>query len=265
MHFKRWITAIIAIPALIFIIGPGPLWLFQLMILITSIVGLFEFFSIATSHLPVLIRVFCVVINMIILYLISFGPFFLLPAILSISLIIFFGLFLFVHRDRIPVALDEVGKMVTGFLYITIPLSFFLFIRMHPKGEFWIFYLLIVIFFSDTGAFYCGRSFGKHKLYPSVSPGKTWEGAIGGLLSSILVAYLFTHFFPFTRFGIELLALTLCLSILGQIGDLAESMIKRNRGVKDSGKILPGHGGVLDRIDGLLFSIPALYVFLSWI
>jgi len=156
------------------------------------------------------------------------------------------------------------GKIVFGLLYICLPLGLLIFIDKHPRGNIWIFFLLFVIFMTDTGAFYFGRIFGKHKLYPSVSPGKTWEGAIGGFLSSLLAVLIFSYFFPVYRLNVFIWILAASLSILSQVGDLAESLLKRNHGVKDSGKILPGHGGVLDRIDGLLFAIPALYIFLSW-
>jgi phosphatidate cytidylyltransferase len=136
--------------------------------------------------------------------------------------------------------------------------------RYYPKGSIWIFFLLAVIFASDTGAFYAGKFFGKHKLYEAISPGKTWEGAIGGLLSSLIIAFFFLKIIPLHRLDINILILAASLSVAGQIGDLSESMLKRNYGVKDSGHILPGHGGILDRIDGLLFCIPVLYVYLSF-
>jgi phosphatidate cytidylyltransferase len=139
-----------------------------------------------------------------------------------------------------------------------------LMIHLRHDGKIWIFFLLSVIFASDTGAFYFGKFLGKHKLYAAISPNKTWEGAVGGLLSSIIVALLFLRILKFHQFSLTIVILALALSIAGQTGDLAESMLKRNHGIKDSGKILPGHGGILDRIDGLLFSIPILYVFLTW-
>jgi len=123
-----------------------------------------------------------------------------------------------------------------------------------------------VIFASDTGAFYFGRLFGAHKLYEAISPGKTWEGAVGGLFSSVIAAALFLRLVRLQPLNLEVLILAFVLSVSGQVGDLTESMLKRNHGVKDSGHLLPGHGGILDRIDGLLFAIPILYVYLYlWI
>jgi phosphatidate cytidylyltransferase len=146
--------------------------------------------------------------------------------------------------------------------YICLPLSLLVFIDRHPAGNVWIFFLLAVIFASDTGAFYFGRFFGRHKLYPSVSPGKTWEGAVGGLISSLFIALIF--FRIFAAFGAGILILAGILSIAGQIGDLVESMLKRSCGVKDSGKLLPGHGGFLDRLDGMIFALPVLYIYLTF-
>ena len=124
--------------------------------------------------------------------------------------------------------------------------------------------MLTVIFANDTGAYYAGRLLGKHKLHPSVSPNKTWEGTIGGIALSLIASYLFVFLFPLFKTDLQRIGLTVTIAVLGQIGDLTESMLRRNYGCKDTGKILPGHGGVLDRIDGLLFGIPVLYVYLTW-
>jgi phosphatidate cytidylyltransferase len=132
----------------------------------------------------------------------------------------------------------------------------------YPQGNMWIFFLLSVIFAGDTGAFYSGKLFGKHKLYERISPKKTWEGAVGGLLCSIIAAFWFLRILRIHQFDLAALALVIVLSVTGQIGDFAESMLKRSSGVKDSSQLLPGHGGILDRIDGLLFAVPVLYMYL---
>jgi phosphatidate cytidylyltransferase len=160
---------------------------------------------------------------------------------------------------------SDIGKTVLGPLYVGIPLTMLLHIdRYYPKGGIWIFFLLAVIFASDTGAFYAGKFFGKHKLHEAISPGKTWEGAIGGLICSLMAAFFFMKIIALHRLESDILIIAASLSVAGQLGDLSESMLKRNYGVKDSGHILPGHGGILDRIDGLLFGIPVLYVYLSF-
>ncbi len=120
-------------------------------------------------------------------------------------------------------------------------------------------YFFLVIMGSDTGAYYVGKTFGKHKLVPKVSPNKTWEGFFGGIALSLMFAGLSTFlFFPELPYKISL-PLALAMSIIGVFGDLAESAIKRSTGTKDAANILPGHGGLLDRLDSLLFNAPILY------
>jgi phosphatidate cytidylyltransferase len=160
----------------------------------------------------------------------------------------------------------NIGNAVLGPIYVELPLVMLMHIDMYypGKGNIWIFFLLVVVFANDTGAFYLGKLFGRHKLYEAMSPGKTWEGAIGGGLCSFLAAFWFLRIIPLHPLDLSILGLVLFISIAAPIGDLVESMIKRAHCVKDSGRILPGHGGMLDRIDGLLFSIPGLYLFLYW-
>jgi phosphatidate cytidylyltransferase len=264
MHLKRWLTGIIAIPILIYIVGFGPRWLMYSLILLFSIIGLLEYFRITSPGLPTPIKIVCIIFTFFLFYFIARGPLFMILAVASLWLIIPYSLLLFFYPAQRDHAQEQVGKIVFGLLYICLPLGLLIFIDKHPRGNIWIFFLLFVIFMTDTGAFYFGRIFGKHKLYPSVSPGKTWEGAIGGFLCSLIAVLIFSFFFPVYRLNVSIWVLAASLSILSQVGDLAESLLKRIYGVKDSGKILPGHGGVLDRIDGLLFAIPALYIFLSW-
>lgn len=128
-----------------------------------------------------------------------------------------------------------------------------------------IFYILLVIWATDIGAYMIGRKIGKHKLYPAVSPNKTWEGSIGGILCAVIVAMIYLAIFPNavpSQYSlVTMFILTIIFSICGEIGDLVESAYKRYYGVKDSGNILPGHGGILDRFDSLLFVLPLLHIF----
>jgi phosphatidate cytidylyltransferase len=122
-------------------------------------------------------------------------------------------------------------------------------------------FFFLVIMGSDTGAYYVGKAFGRHKLAPKISPGKTWEGVVGGLLSGLLMAAL-SHFWFFRDLPLRLaLPLAAILTTLGILGDLTESALKRSAGAKDAAKILPGHGGLLDRLDSLLFNAPVIYYF----
>ena len=122
-------------------------------------------------------------------------------------------------------------------------------------------FFFLVIMGSDTGAYYTGRALGRHKLAPRISPGKTWEGAVGGLIASLLMATL-AHFWFFRELDLRAaLPLAAVMNVLGVIGDLTESALKRGAGAKDAAQILPGHGGLLDRLDSLLFNAPLIYYF----
>ncbi|MFC1956848.1 phosphatidate cytidylyltransferase [Chloroflexota bacterium] len=156
---------------------------------------------------------------------------------------------------------------VAGILYIGWLLSHLVALRGLNDGRNWVFLVLFVTWVSDTTAFFIGRRFGRHKLAPATSPGKTWEGTIGGICGGIAMSTLFLAPTPFQLplspgQAVLLGALT---SILGQAGDLFESLFKRNLGVKDSGKLMPGHGGILDRIDSLIFAGIVVYYYAVWV
>lgn len=132
------------------------------------------------------------------------------------------------------------------------------------QGVYWLLFLTAITAFSDTCAYYVGRSLGKSKLYPALSPGKTKAGAVGGIIGGMLGGLVVAAFL-FTGANLAMIALLgMLLSVTGIIGDLIESLCKRVAGVKDSGRILPGHGGVLDRCDSLLLTAPALYYAIYW-
>jgi len=264
MHAKRWLTGIIAIPVLIYIIGPGPRWLFFGLLSIVSVVGLIEFYGMTASELPKFVRWSCYLLTLLLFATFYMRQVLLAPFIIALWAFVPMTFFLLTHPSPNQQFTSDIGKAVLGPIYVGLPLIMLLMIHLRPNGKLWIFFLLSVIFANDTGAFYFGKFLGRHKLYSAISPNKTWEGAIGGLLSSIIVALLFLRILRFHELNLTIMILVLALSITGQIGDLVESMLKRNHGIKDSGKILPGHGGILDRIDALLFSIPILYIFLTW-
>jgi phosphatidate cytidylyltransferase len=264
MHLRRWITALVGLSLLFFLVGPGPRWLLHSFILFLAIAGLIEFYRLTAPRIPNFVRILSYLVTsslFIAFYLrqINLAPFIIL-------MWTFFPLifYLFSHPTPDRQWTDDIGKTALGPIYIGLPLSMLVCIDFYPKGDgkMWIFFLLVVIFASDTGAYYAGRYLGKHKLYEAISPNKTWEGAIGGLLLSLILSNLFLRIFPFQPLNAGIIILVFVLAITGQIGDLVESMLKRNHGAKDSGGILPGHGGILDRIDGLLFAIPVLYVYL---
>lgn len=264
MHLKRWLTGIVAIPFLIYIIGFGPRRLFHLLLLLVALQGLIEFYRIACPELPGSLRRAMLCLTVLLFLVISVGEFFLLAAVVFFWAVVPMAYFMFTYQPSRSRSTEVMGMATLAPIYISLPLSLLVVIDRFPRGNLWIFFLLAAVFANDTGAFYVGRFFGRHKLHPRVSPGKTWEGTAGGWLATLLAAWLGCAVSGLHSFDWAMAALATGVAVFGQIGDLAESMLKRNHGVKDSGGILPGHGGILDRIDGLLFAIPLLYVFLTW-
>ncbi|WP_064093681.1 phosphatidate cytidylyltransferase [Rossellomorea aquimaris] len=155
---------------------------------------------------------------------------------------------------------DDVGFSLLSILYVGI--GFYYFIDTRLEGVQYVFYALFIIWATDSGAYFIGRAIGKKKLWPEISPNKTVEGFIGGIVCAIIVAILMTFFTELDMSIPKLVIVTAILSIFGQVGDLVESALKRHYKVKDSGSLLPGHGGILDRFDSLLFVLPLLH-FLS--
>lgn len=182
-----------------------------------------------------------------------------------ISLIFLFvlGLTVLTLSTRRPLVetLPAAGISSSALLLVAFPLSFA--VRLHgipAEGPKLLLFALVITWAADTVAYFVGRSFGKHPLAPKISPKKTWEGCIGGLLASLLIAYAFHSWLTLPL--LHLLAMAVLGNIAGQMGDLLESAYKRSAGVKDSGRLLPGHGGILDRIDALILCIPVIWYYL---
>ncbi len=146
-----------------------------------------------------------------------------------------------------------------GIMYIPFLLGTILLIRGIPGGDHWILYLLALTWIVDSGGYFFGKMLGRHKMAPAISPGKTWEGALGGTVAGILFSLLVMSWLPAPLTRMTVFWIALLLSITGQLGDLVESAFKRQAGVKDSGHLLPGHGGMLDKVDSLIFNAPVLY------
>lgn len=184
-----------------------------------------------------------------------------LIALLVAALFVVFVLFL-ARPKRLKTVPSHMAILLFGILYVAFLLSHTILLRKEPLGVQWIFFLLMTVWAGDTSAYFVGKAIGKHKLYPAMSPKKTVEGLLGGLAGSMSVAALlrtlFLRDFPWHH----TLILASAILILGQTGDLGESMIKRAVNVKDSSGLIPGHGGVLDRLDSLLFAAPFLYYYI---
>lgn len=169
-------------------------------------------------------------------------------------------LFSIIFSDFSP---EETVYSFFGIFYIAWTLGHLISLRQNlPNGYYMIILLMLITWSTDTGAYFIGRWLGRHKLCPRISPKKTVEGAVGGLIISIFVVWLFAQYISVLLLK-PLLILAVSASVIGQLGDLAESVWKRWAGIKDSGTLIPGHGGVLDRCDSLILTTPLVYYYLA--
>lgn len=183
------------------------------------------------------------------------------PAFLGSFFVILFY-FLYRYKD-----LDDnynfLCRLVFGIFYLGLLGSHLVLLRFSPDGSSWLIVGTAITSGSDTGAYFVGRAIGKRKLCPNISPNKTIEGAVGGVLAGLIAGLGFAYFFLPSINWLPLVAISVVLALVGILGDLTESIIKRGTGTKDSGRCLAGHGGILDRVDSLLFVIPVLYYILA--
>ncbi|MGC8495236.1 MAG: phosphatidate cytidylyltransferase [Syntrophobacteraceae bacterium] len=259
----RWITGILLALPIAGCIAAGPRWSGLVLVLLAVATGLWELHGMLFDlPLPAKWRLF------------SYAAALFLPFLtyrwgvtgLNSALFLSFFCALTLMMISAPLERDEIARIATlafAWLYLPYLLSFVLLIWDGANGRSWIFFLLVVIVAGDSGAYFIGRRMGTKKLYPTVSPKKTVEGALGGLCASVvagsLAGLIFLRPVPLKALCI----FSLAAAIAGQVGDLVESMIKRNSGKKDSSGLLPGHGGVLDRLDSLLFAFPVLWALLQ--
>ncbi len=168
-------------------------------------------------------------------------------------------------RAPLEQSLRDGAMTLFGVLYLGLTLGPLSMTRLLPQGEWLIFFLLLVTWASDTGAYYVGTLYGRHRLAPTISPKKSYEGLVGGVIGAIIAAYIIRWWFLPELSGLDCLVLGILLTLTGLWGDLTESAMKRSVGIKDSGGILPGHGGMLDRLDSLLFTAPAFYYYVTMV
>lgn len=292
---KRIATAVVLIPVVMLLVLRAPVPVLAVVVAAVALVTVQEFLKLTESYgveplrLPTYIFV---------------GLFFLLlaatavgetPPVSALKFVLGLGFacaaapFLFLtismRRAQMSSAYPAAAASTFAFVYIAAPLAMLVQLRQQWAGAFWLLYLLLVVWAGDIFAYFVGRSVGRHLMAPRVSPKKTWEGAAASLAASLLVtSLLFSHALEISSFLLRvglierrdglfalekremwpIILLTVALNIAAQLGDLVESLIKRGAGVKDSGTILPGHGGMLDRIDALLFAAPLLWYYAAW-
>jgi phosphatidate cytidylyltransferase len=268
MHLKRIITAIVAFPLLCLLIIKGTIFLFTLFIGIVSLIALFEYYRIVFNDQEQAvfspIPIWSALCGLLIIGASYIQSFQLITGLLVLNFIGAAILSMPQYKNG-PEILNVVEKEIQAVIYIPLSLSLMVLLRNDPQGVAWIFLLLFIVFAGDIGAFYSGKFFGRHKLSPSISPGKTIEGSVGGMIFSVIVGYIFMRLFLPHLNTPMIFLLFIVVNMSAQTGDLFESQLKRTGKIKDSGNILPGHGGILDRIDALLFAAPVAYFFKAFV
>lgn len=263
MLWQRIISAIVLLPVIGAVVWFGEPW-FSIVLAIFALLGILEFYRLAIvagwrpfQYLGIIFTLlFILVAHSDDTRLI---PFFI-TAVIVIPLIR--GLLYPTKRN----AMMNWTWTVGGVFYIGWMISHFIFLREVDEGRDWVFLALLTTFACDTGAYFIGRIFGKHKMAPVVSPGKTWEGAAGGLISAVVATIVIAIVTELDEVGYLLIVpLGFLIGIFAQLGDLAESAIKRSAEIKEAGSIIPGHGGALDRLDSLLFVIVVVYYWVIWL
>ncbi len=273
---KRVITALWGIPLLIVLVWfDKPLPWFTVLVAIWGVLAVFEFYRlVAASKVPPLTYFGLIWTLLFILSRNSdlratleahFDLNLLTPLLLTSAVML--SLIWLLRRPQKEKAFTSWAWTIAGILYGGWLLSHLVALRGLDDGRNWVFFALFTTFASDTTAFFTGRALGRHHLAPRISPGKTWEGTISGILGAIIVSLLFILPTPLTlplNWG-QAILLGLLVSVFGQLGDLAESLFKRNTGVKDSSQLIPGHGGFLDRMDSIVFAGIVVYYYVIWI
>ena len=289
---KRIATAAVLIPIVLLLVLRAPVPLVAVVAGAVALVTVHEFLKLTESYAVQTLRLPTYFFSGLLFLLLALSAGtetpqlsslkFVLSAVFVAALAPFFFLSILMRRTQLAGAYPAAAASAFAFTYIALPMAMLVQLRQQVAGAFWLLYLLLVVWAGDIFAYFVGRSLGRHLMSPRISPKKTWEGAAASLAASLLIGILlFSHALQISSFflrvglierrdglfGLEkpeilpIILLTIALNIAAQLGDLVESLIKRGAGVKDSGSILPGHGGMLDRIDALLFAAPVLWFY----
>jgi len=253
-HIKRWVTALVAVPLLFSLIYFGSPLVFSAMIVAVILLGVHEYNGLVFGEGYLWEKVESLMIALLIALSFYLGNLEVILAVLVLTVRISEPVF-----DILPVA-----KAVLGLMYIPTMMAHVILIRKLDNGMLWIFFVLCLAFSGDVAAYYVGRTWGRRKLLPLVSPGKTVEGTIGLLIGSVIGCVAFQQLCLPSLPVAHAAVIGFFGSAIGQLGDLCESAIKRASGSKDSGTLLPGHGGILDRLDCLIFIVPFVYYYRSF-
>ena len=264
MSSTRVLTSIVLVPVLFTVVWLMPPMYFAGLAIIAAAIGQYELYTIARARGITPLTALGIVLGAIVVLNVYQplppylgGPYFWIT--LCVLAVLTARLF---SRRPVEGAFEDIAVTLLGVLYVALLFAFQVAIRAGSSGKKWLVFLYLVIWASDTGAYYVGTAFGKHRLYEKISPKKSIEGLIGGALASVLVAVLCKLWLVPSLGIIEAAVLGAVLALVGTVGDLSESLLKRSAGVKDSGTIIPGHGGILDRMDSMLFAAPVLFFYL---
>lgn len=261
---QRILTALIALPLLILFIQFAGAPLFAGLLSLACALALHEFYRMALPQSRKVEASLSVAGGVIACTGVIFSvsvPMLLASIVLPVLCLAL--VYLFRYQDMPSVSRDLAVSML-GLAYVPLLLAHAGLLRELPAGRAWIFLVLAIVMASDTCAYLVGKTWGRHRLYEAVSPKKSIEGALGGLVGGLLGAFLGKLWFFAGLSGFDVLLLGVGVGLFSQLGDLVESLLKRSFGVKDSGTLIPGHGGVLDRLDSLLFAFPVTYYYAVW-
>lgn len=261
---KRVLTALVLFPLVTWVVLWSPLWTVYGVTAVVALLCFYEYSGIAAAYLsdprPLNRALGPLGYGAGLLVLILPGD---RPALLMVVAVALIGLSLALRTDDLRAGIVRTAFLLLGVVYI------FGCWRFAPalatQNRYWLLYALVLNWIGDIGAYYVGRSLGRHKLAPVVSPGKSWEGSAASLTASLLFGFFFLRWTIPTVDPLAALALTAAANVAGQFGDLCESALKRGAGVKDSGTLLPGHGGWLDRVDSTLFTLPLVYWWVAFL
>ena len=256
---KRVLTSAVAVPILYVIVWVLPPAFFVWLVMVAAVLGQHELYRMAEARGIKPLSVLGMLLGgLLILSLQGMdGVYFITLSLLLIMLARLFS------RRPVEGAVEDIAVTFLGIFYVALLFGFQALIRLGMDGKQWLVFMYLVIWASDIGAYYVGTAWGRHRLYEKISPKKSIEGLIGGTLAAVAAGLLCRIWF-FPSLGMtEAAMLGLALALAGTLGDLTESLIKRSAGVKDSGTLIPGQGGILDRMDSMLFAAPVLYYYIT--
>jgi phosphatidate cytidylyltransferase len=292
---KRIATAVVLIPIVLVLILRAPVPVLAVVAGIIALLTIHEFLKLTESYGVRPLRILTYIFSAIFFVLLALNVGNEKPLLSTAVFVYCLGFaaaivpFVFLTRamrnEDLATGYPAAAASVFAFTYIALPMGMLVQLRQQWAGAFYLLYLLLVVWAGDIFAYFVGKSMGRHLMAPRISPKKTWEGAAASLAASVAVGWTLFHYaLPLSSamlragligrrdglFGLEqpsmlpVIVLTIVLNVAAQLGDLVESLIKRGAHVKDSGAILPGHGGMLDRIDALLFAAPVLWYYAAW-